>query len=202
MNIFINCDFNKNSISKDYDFFVGVDQGCNFFYRQNKKFDLAIGDFDSFDSLKIKKLAQKIIYLKQEKDFLDLEYCLNYLYLKFTNQILKIDLFVPKNRIEFDFNLILLLKNFPNIYVYGDNFLMFKLKKNNNFCYLKYQEYCYFSIVCLKKGKVKIKNFKYSGCFKMNFLNSKFFSNKMIKNKNGTIQVVKGCALIVLTKKN
>jgi len=199
--VLLNCDPNlKIDLAKtEYNFFVGIDAGCRFFYQQKKKFDLAIGDFDHFENKKIKKLAKKNIILAAKKDVLDLEYCLNYLQNNFV--IESIDLFIPHLRIDFDFYLLKMFNQYSHLYVYNSQFLIFKLKANNYFSYLKFQKYHYFSIICLQQGIVEIKNFKYSGLFKMNYLETKFFSNEMIENRNGVIKINNGTALIVCSKK-
>lgn len=65
-------------IIKDYDFVIACDKGAEAFYKEDIKFDLCIGDFDSCDPKIYEYFKnENLITFPIEKDFSDLELAIN-----------------------------------------------------------------------------------------------------------------------------
>lgn len=75
--------FNKLYFEEANEFLVGVDSGLEYLLNLSKPIDLAVGDFDSIDPLRIieiKSKCSKIINLEKDKNMTDLAFALDYIY--------------------------------------------------------------------------------------------------------------------------
>jgi len=75
--------FNSLYFEEANEFLVGIDSGLEYLLNIDKKIDLAVGDFDSIDSIvfeKIKSKCAQIIHLEKDKNMTDLAFALDYIY--------------------------------------------------------------------------------------------------------------------------
>jgi len=190
-----NYDFKHLYFEEANEFLIGVDSGLEYLANIDKKIDLAIGDFDSIDSLKYEKIkskCNKIITLSTEKKMTDLSFALDYIY----------------NNMDYN-----------SIEVYGgisgrvDHFLAnINLIKKYNFTMRDDKHYIYM----LSKGKYKINNYKkyisffaIEDCYNLSIRGFRFSLNNYYLSTNdslcvsnegeGEIEFSKGKILVIST---
>jgi len=121
------------------EFIVGVDSGLEYLLNLEKPIDLAVGDFDSIDPEKLKKIESKckqIIRLKERKNKTDLAYTLDYIYNHFDYDKIEVYGGISGRVDHFIANLNLMKK------------YRFSIKDDHHYMYI------------LDKGKYHIDNFK------------------------------------------
>lgn len=175
---------------------IGVEKGCLFLAKKNIKMIAAIGDFDSFDDFSIiKKHAKEIKKYPEKKDYSDSELAIKYAaslgyeHIILTGAIGK--------RLDHSFNNILLCYKYKNLdlTIREKNNKVFLLKKGIHM--ISKSHYKYFSLFPIKNSLIDSVGLKYPINNKsLDTLENIGLSNEIIGNF-ATIQVHKGCVLII-----
>lgn len=185
-----------------YDVIIAVDQGADDLLKRNIKFDIAIGDFDSFSG-DITKLEEniniKLFILKKEKDDTDLESAVNFVKENYTNY--NIEIFADGSRVEHLISQINIIKKYNTcITLFTENSKIFKLSSGNHI--IEYSpQYKYISFYTEETNTVSIQDLKYTiNNKKIDKYNNMCISNEFLDNKiDGKIQISKDI-LVLLTK--
>src|SRR5690606_27671076 len=176
------------------DYIIAVDDAVFFLIGEKIKFDYAIGDFDSNNSLSYVKSFKNVIILPEEKDQTDTEAAIELAAkLKVKETVLLGG--IGGERIEHTLANITLIKKYPNLRILNDQSEIFSLSEGNHT--VKFDGYV--NIFAEENSTISLEGFKYP--LKDYHLKPEQvigISNEITANF-GQIAVKKGRILVILT---
>jgi len=176
------------------DYIIAVDDAVFFLIGEKIKFDYAIGDFDSNNSLSYVKSLKNVIILPEEKDQTDTEAAIELAAkLKVKETVLLGG--IGGERIEHTLANITLIKKYPNLRILNDQSEIFSLSEGNHT--VKFDGYV--NIFAEENSTISLEGFKYP--LKDYHLKPEQvigISNEITANF-GQISVKKGRILVILT---
>ncbi|HLT00247.1 MAG TPA: thiamine diphosphokinase [Acholeplasma sp.] len=176
------------------DYIIAVDDAVFFLIGEKIKFDYAIGDFDSNNSLSYVKSLKNVIILPEEKDQTDTEAAIELAAkLKVKETVLLGG--IGGERIEHTLANITLIKKYPNLRILNDQSEIFSLSEGNHT--VKFDGYV--NIFAEENSTISLEGFKYP--LKDYHLKPEQvigISNEITANF-GQIAVKKGRILVILT---
>ncbi|BDV03056.1 thiamine diphosphokinase [Candidatus Hepatoplasma crinochetorum] len=154
---------NKRKINwDDYDFFIGVERGAKFIYKQkNLKNRYYISDFDSLLNYQERlKKTGNLILLEKNKNFADTEEAIKYA-LKIGYQTKDLEIFVNEDlgRKDHLINIFNISRKYK-VLIYGNKFKITPILENENVI-IKKENYKYFSIFVFEKTEITTKGLKW-----------------------------------------
>src|SRR5690606_32083237 len=113
------------------DYIIAVDDAVFFLIKRNIKFDYAIGDFDSNDSLYFVKTLNNAVILPEEKDQTDTEAAIELAYKLKVDEVVLLG-GIGGERVEHTLANITLIKKYPNLRILNDQSEIFSLSEGKH----------------------------------------------------------------------